>query len=68
MGHIVVDWMLPHDFLRAFEGCAQALMVEHGGALICGASSPYLASSSRSRPRIGVGEETFVWRGLMRPS
>jgi gamma-glutamyltranspeptidase/glutathione hydrolase len=49
MGHIVVegeeipaDWTLPHDFMRSFEGSAQAIMVEHGGASICGASDPRL--------------------------
>lgn len=49
MGHIVVegeeipaDWVLPHDFMRTFEGSAQAIMVEHGGASICGASDPRL--------------------------
>jgi gamma-glutamyltranspeptidase len=49
MGHIVVegeeipaDWTLPHDFMRSFEGSAQAIQIEHGGASICGASDPRL--------------------------
>jgi len=32
------DWMVRHDFLRSFEGCAQAVAVE----ALCGASDPRL--------------------------
>jgi len=49
MGHEVehgekdpADWTLSHDFMRTFEGSAQAILIEHGGASICGASDPRL--------------------------
>ena len=49
MGHIPVqgeevpaDWMISHDFMRTFEGSAQAIQIEHGGHSICGASDPRL--------------------------
>lgn len=49
MGHQVehgekvpADWALSHDFMRTFEGSAQAILIEHGGASICGASDPRL--------------------------
>ncbi len=47
LGHEVVtreeipaDWMLPHDFMRSFEGSAQAISVD--GEALCGASDPRL--------------------------
>ena len=47
LGHQVVtgeepptEWLLPHDFMRSFEGSAQAIAI-HGDAL-CGASDPRL--------------------------
>jgi gamma-glutamyltranspeptidase/glutathione hydrolase len=47
LGHDVVtreeipaDWMLPHDFMRSFEGSAQAISVD--GESLCGASDPRL--------------------------
>lgn len=36
------DWMIPHDFMRTFEGSAQAIQIEPGGHSICGASDPRL--------------------------
>lgn len=49
LGHQVVegeqipaDWALPHDFMRSFEGSAQAVQIEHGGHALCGASDPRL--------------------------
>lgn len=49
LGHEVVhgeeapaDWMLPHDFMRSFEGSAQAILIEPGGRTLCGASDPRL--------------------------
>jgi gamma-glutamyltranspeptidase / glutathione hydrolase len=46
-GHQVVageeipdDWMIPHDFLRSFEGSAQAIAIV--GDALCGASDPRL--------------------------
>lgn len=47
LGHEVVtgeeipaDWLLPHDFLRSFEGSAQAISID--GESLCGASDPRL--------------------------
>ena len=47
LGHEVVtgeevpaDWMVPHDFMRSFEGSAQAIAID--GELLCGASDPRL--------------------------
>jgi len=47
MGHQVMtgeevpaDWSLPHDFLRSFEGSAQAIALT--GESLCGASDPRL--------------------------
>ncbi len=47
LGHQVVageeipsDWMIPHDFLRSFEGSAQAIAIV--GDALCGASDPRL--------------------------
>jgi gamma-glutamyltranspeptidase/glutathione hydrolase len=47
LGHKVVageeipsDWMIPHDFLRSFEGSAQAIAIV--GDALCGASDPRL--------------------------
>jgi gamma-glutamyltranspeptidase / glutathione hydrolase len=47
IGHQVVageeipsDWMIPHDFLRSFEGSAQAIAIV--GDALCGASDPRL--------------------------
>jgi len=47
LGHKVVageeipdDWMIPHDFLRSFEGSAQAIAI--AGDALCGASDPRL--------------------------
>ena len=37
---IPADWMLPHDFMRSFEGSAQAISIE--GESLCGASDPRL--------------------------
>ena len=34
------DWAAPHDFLRSFEGSAQAIALE--GSALCGASDPRL--------------------------
>ena len=34
------DWTIPHDFLRSFEGSAQAIAIV--GAALCGASDPRL--------------------------
>jgi gamma-glutamyltranspeptidase/glutathione hydrolase len=49
LGHDVVwgeeipaDWMLPHDFLRSFEGSAQAIAIEDEGSSLSGASDPRL--------------------------
>lgn len=49
MGHeveaeegIPADWTLSHDFMRTFEGSAQAIQIEHGGHSLCGASDPRL--------------------------
>jgi len=49
LGHVIVegeeipaDWTLPHDFMRTFEGSAQAILIEHGGHSLCGASDPRL--------------------------
>lgn len=49
MGHEVVgdgpppsDWMKPHDFVRSFEGSAQAIQIQEGGRSLCGASDPRL--------------------------
>lgn len=49
MGHIPVrgeevpaDWMLPHDFMRTFEGSAQAIQIEPDGQSLSGASDPRL--------------------------
>lgn len=49
LGHEVVkdekvpaDWTLSHDFVRTFEGSAQAIQIEHGGHALCGASDPRL--------------------------
>jgi gamma-glutamyltranspeptidase / glutathione hydrolase len=46
-GHQVVageeipnDWMVRHDFMRSFEGCAQAIAI--AGEALCGASDPRL--------------------------
>lgn len=39
---IPADWTLSHDFMRTFEGSAQAILIEHGGHAICGASDPRL--------------------------
>jgi len=39
---IPADWTLPHDFMRTFEGSAQAIQIEHGGHSLCGASDPRL--------------------------
>lgn len=39
---VPVDWTLPHDFMRTFEGSAQAIQIEHGGHSLCGASDPRL--------------------------
>jgi gamma-glutamyltranspeptidase/glutathione hydrolase len=36
------DWTQPHDFMRTFEGSAQAILIEHGGHSLCGASDPRL--------------------------
>ena len=36
------DWMVTHDFMRSFEGSAQAIVIEHGGQSLCGASDPRL--------------------------
>jgi gamma-glutamyltranspeptidase / glutathione hydrolase len=47
LGHDVVtgeeipaEWMLPHDFMRSFEGSAQAISID--GKTLCGASDPRL--------------------------
>jgi gamma-glutamyltranspeptidase/glutathione hydrolase len=47
LGHDIVigeeipaDWMLPHDFMRSFEGSAQAIAID--GESLCGASDPRL--------------------------
>jgi gamma-glutamyltranspeptidase/glutathione hydrolase len=47
MGHEVAageaipqDWVAPHDFMRSFEGSAQAIALS--GAALCGASDPRL--------------------------
>ena len=47
MGHVVdtgesvpEDWTKPHDFMRSFEGSAQAIML--GKESLCGASDPRL--------------------------
>ncbi len=47
LGHRVVqgeaipdDWAAPHDFMRSFEGCAQAIAI--AGEALCGASDPRL--------------------------
>ena len=49
MGHILVgggdipaDWTKPHEFIRTFEGSAQAILIEPGGRSLCGASDPRL--------------------------
>jgi gamma-glutamyltranspeptidase len=34
--------MVTHDFMRSFEGSAQAIVIEHGGQSLCGASDPRL--------------------------
>jgi gamma-glutamyltranspeptidase/glutathione hydrolase len=34
------DWEAPHDFMRSFEGSAQAIAIS--GAALCGASDPRL--------------------------
>jgi gamma-glutamyltranspeptidase / glutathione hydrolase len=47
LGHDIVkgeetpaDWMLPHDFMRSFEGSVQAIAID--GKSLCGASDPRL--------------------------
>jgi hypothetical protein len=47
LGHEVVDgeaipndWVARHDFMRSFEGCAQAIAL--AGDALCGASDPRL--------------------------
>ncbi len=47
LGHDIVtgeeipaDWMQPHDFMRSFEGSAQAIAID--GEALCGASDPRL--------------------------
>ncbi len=47
LGHEIVageeipaDWLLPHDFMRSFEGSAQAIAI--AGESLCGASDPRL--------------------------
>ena len=47
LGHEVVqgeeipdDWAAPHDFMRSFEGSAQAIAI--AGEALCGASDPRL--------------------------
>lgn len=49
LGHEVIhdekipaDWTLSHDFMRTFEGSAQAIQIEHGRHSLCGASDPRL--------------------------
>ncbi len=49
MGHevdtgekIPADWTLSHDFMRTFEGSAQAIQIDHESQSLCGASDPRL--------------------------